>query len=170
MVTAAESEQLLVLGQVEAEQREGLGEGPPAQHHLGAPAGERVDRGEPLEDPDRVVRAEHRDGRAEPDPLRAGRHARQHDVGGAHREVGAVVLPHPDEVHPHLVGQDGLLHDITQDLRVVDGPTAAVDGDVAEGVETEGDILGGGVTVGGVVGGGRRRRGGRRRGVVCGGV
>jgi len=43
-------EQLLVVREVEAEQREGLGERPAAHDDLGAAVGQRVERGEALED------------------------------------------------------------------------------------------------------------------------
>ena len=54
-------EQLLVLAQFEAEERERLGERPATQDDLGPAVRHGVERREPLEHPDRVVRAEHGD-------------------------------------------------------------------------------------------------------------
>ena len=52
-------EELVVVVEVVAEEREGLDERAAAGHDLGAPAGEQVERRELLEDADRVVGAEH---------------------------------------------------------------------------------------------------------------
>ncbi|OEI67360.1 hypothetical protein Cus16_2959 [Curtobacterium sp. ER1/6] len=130
-------EQDLVVGQVVAEQREGLGERAPAEDHLGATVGERVHRREPLVDADRVVRGQHGDRGAHPDRRGPGRDGGEHDLRGADDEVLAVVLTHADEVDADLVGEDGLVDDVADGLRV--GPEGAVGalGDVAEGVEAE---------------------------------
>ena len=52
-------EELVVVVEVVAEEREGLDERAAAGHDLGAPAGEQVERREVLEDAHGVVRAEH---------------------------------------------------------------------------------------------------------------
>src|SRR5699024_11452939 len=132
-----------------------------AQHHFGATVRQGVDGGEALEDADRVVAGEHGDGGAQQDALGAGGDACQHDVGRGDGEVGAMVLADAERVHAHPVGQNALLHDVAQDLRVMDGAAVAVDGRIAEGVEAKGDVVGGGRTL-------RRRRGGRG-GIVGGG-
>ena len=66
-------EEFLVVGEVVAEQRERFDARPAAEDDLGPAAGDRVQRGVPLEHPDRVVGAQHGDRGAEPDPVRAGR-------------------------------------------------------------------------------------------------
>jgi len=48
-------EQLVVVVEVVAEQREGLGEGPATRHDLRAPVREQVKRGEALEDAHGIV-------------------------------------------------------------------------------------------------------------------
>src|SRR6185312_13751328 len=62
-------EEILVVGQVVAEQRERLDARPAPEGDLGPAAGDRVRGGVALEHPDRVVRAQHGDGGAEPDLL-----------------------------------------------------------------------------------------------------
>ena len=56
------------------------------------PLGDRVEGGEALEDPHRIVRAEHGDRGAEPDPLGPAGDRGEHDLRGGDREVVAVVL------------------------------------------------------------------------------
>jgi hypothetical protein len=63
-------EDLVVVERV-TEERERLGEGAAAEDHFGTAAGHGVEGGEALVDPDRIVRAQDRHGRAEPDPLGA---------------------------------------------------------------------------------------------------
>jgi hypothetical protein len=71
-------EQGVVVGQVVAEQREGLGERPSARHDLGTAARQQVQRGELLEHADGIVGAEHADGTGQPDLVgalgRRGKH------------------------------------------------------------------------------------------------
>ena len=91
-------EQPLVVGEVVAEQRERLGERAAPEDDLGPPAGDRVEGGEALEHPHRVVRAQHGDGGAQADALGAAGDRGQHDLGRRDGEVVAVVLPDPEEV------------------------------------------------------------------------
>src|SRR5690606_20851258 len=58
-------------------------------------------------------------------------------VGRRDREVLAVVLTHPEEVEPDLLGEHPLLDDVADHLRLMQRPTVRVDGDVAERVHTE---------------------------------
>ena len=130
-------EQLLVLGQVEPEQRERLDEGTPAENDVRAPLGHGVDRRKALEDPDRIVRGQHGHGRAQTDRVGDRGQAGQDDVGGRNREVGAVMLPHREVVDAHAVGETALLDDVADHLRLMDRGAGGVDGDVAESVEPE---------------------------------
>ena len=130
-------EQLLVLLEVEAEQREGLDEGPAPEDHLGAPVRHRIERREPLEHADRIVRRQHRHGGAEPDAPRAARDRRQHHVRSRDREVGAVMLADADGIDADLVGEDRLLDQVADHLRGMQRFAVRARGDVAEGVEAE---------------------------------
>ncbi|OJU41058.1 MAG: hypothetical protein BGN97_16980 [Microbacterium sp. 69-10] len=102
-------EDLLVLGDVIAEQGEGLDGGCPAEDHLSAAAGDAVDGGELLIEPHRVLRGQHRDGGAEVD---AGGRLR---CGGQHhwsRRVDRpllVVLADAEDVQAHGLRQLRLL-------------------------------------------------------------
>ncbi len=133
-------EELLVLLEGVAEERERLDEGAAAEDHLGAPAGDRVEGREALEDPHRIVRAQHGHGRAEPDAARPPRDRGQHDVGGGDGEVVAVVLAHAEEVEPDLVGQHALGDHVADHLRLREARAVGVDGDVAERVQAEEQI------------------------------
>lgn len=133
-------EELLVVGEVEAEQRERLGERPAPGDDLGAALGDRVKGGEPLEDPHRVVGAEHGHRGAEPQPLGAGGDRGEHHLRAGDGEVAAVVLAHAEEVEPDLVGEHALIDDVPDHLRVVLRLALGVAGDPAEGVQAELDV------------------------------
>ena len=110
-------EQLVVVVEVVAEQRERLDERAAAGHDLGAAAGEQVERREVLEHADGVVGAEHGDGARQADALGArGAAASEHDGRRGDREVGAVVLADAEDVEPDLVGQLDLLDQVAQPL------------------------------------------------------
>ena len=130
-------EEVVVVVERVAEERERLGERAAAEDHLGAAARDGVEGGEALVDADRVVGAEHRDGGAEADALGAAGDGGEHDLRRADGEVRAVVLAHAEEVDADLVGQLGLRDDVAEDLGVRLGAAVGVDGDVAEGVEAE---------------------------------
>ncbi len=131
-------EELVVVGEVVAEERERLDERAAPGHDLGAAAREQVEGGELLKHAHGVVRAEHADGAREPEPRRP-----LGDGGQRHRrcrdgEVGAVVLADPEDVQPDLVGERRLLDQVAQALRGRDRPPRGrVGRELREGVETE---------------------------------
>src|SRR6185437_4923759 len=86
-------EQLLVLRQVVAEQREGFGEGAAPHRDFRAAAGGGVQAGKALEDTNRIVRRQHGDRRAEQDALGAARDCAEHHLGCGNREIPAVMSP-----------------------------------------------------------------------------
>src|SRR5690606_18334291 len=101
--------QVGVVGQVVAEEGEGLGVGAAAGDDLGPASGDLVEGRELFPDPHRVVGAEHGDRAGQPD-VRGGLGGRgQDDGGGRADEVGAVVLPDGEQVEPGLVGEPRLL-------------------------------------------------------------
>ena len=85
-------EQHVVVLQVEAEERERLGERAAAHDHLGAAVRDRVQRREALEDADRIVGAEHGDGRPQVNPRGARGDGGQQHLGCRDGEVGAVMF------------------------------------------------------------------------------
>ena len=113
-------EQLVVVVEVVAEERERLDERAAAGHDLGAAAGEQVEGGEVLEDAHRVVRAEHRHRAGQPDALGALGGRGEHDGRRRDGEVGPVVLADAEDVEPDLVGELDLLDQVAQPLRRVD--------------------------------------------------
>ena len=131
-------EQLVVVVEVVAEEREGLDERAAAGHDLRAPARQQVQRGEVLEDPDRVVGAQHGDRAGQADAARArGRGAEDHG-GRGDDEVGAVVLADAEDVEPDLVGQLDLLQQVLQPLLGGDDVAGArVRRALREGVDAE---------------------------------
>ena len=128
-------EQLLVLAQVEAEQREGFRERAAAEDHLGAAIGYGIEGRKALEHTNRIVGAQHRHRRTEPDSPGTSRNCRQHHLGRGDREVGAVVFAEADEVDPKLVGQHRLFDEVADHLRVRQRRAAGVIGNVAKGIE-----------------------------------
>ena len=130
-------EEVLVVGQVVAEQRERLDAGASPEDDLCPATGDGVERGVALEHPDRVVRAQHGDGRAEADAVRPRGDRGEHHVGGRHREVVGVVFADAEEVHADLVGEDALLDDVADRLGMRQRAAVRVAAEVAEGVEAE---------------------------------
>ena len=109
-------EQLVVVVEVVAEERERLDERAAAGHDLGAAAREQVERREVLEDAHRVVGAEDGDGARQPDPLRARGGRGEHDGRRRDGEVGPVVLADAEDVEADLVGELDLLDQVAQAL------------------------------------------------------
>ena len=109
-------EELVVVLEVVAEERERLDEGAAAGHDLGAAAGEQVERRELLEHADGIVGAEHGDGAGEADPLGALGRGGEHHGRGGDGEVGTVVLADPEDVEADLVGELDLLDQVAQAL------------------------------------------------------
>jgi hypothetical protein len=109
-------EELVVVLEVVAEEREGLDERAPAGHDLGAAAGQQVDGRELLEDANGVVGAQHGDGARQADALRARCSGAEHDGGRRNDEVGAVVLADAEDVEADLLGELGLLEQVAHAL------------------------------------------------------
>ena len=109
-------EQRLVLVQRIAEERERLDERAAAEDDFGPSVRRGVERGEALEHAHGVVGAQDRDRGAEPDATRATGNGGENDFGRRDGEVGAVVLADADEVDAQLVGEDGLVDDVADDL------------------------------------------------------
>ena len=134
-------EELLVVPQVVAEQRERLDAGAAPEDDFGATVRDGVERRVALEDADRVVRADDGDRRPEMDAGRAGGDRREHDVTGGQGEVVGVVLADTEVVDPHLVGQDPFVDQVANRLGVRQRLAVVAVGDVAERVQTEGDAV-----------------------------
>jgi hypothetical protein len=66
-----------------------------------------------LEHPNRIVRAQHRDGRAEANASRAAGNPREHDFRRRYRKVAAVMFANADEVYAQLVGKHRLFNDVS---------------------------------------------------------
>ena len=91
--------------------------------------------------PIQVVRRQHCHGRAEPDARGAARNGGQHDVRRGDREVRTVVLADPDGIDADLVGENGLVDKISDDLRGMQRLAVRAVRDVPERVEAEFDGL-----------------------------
>ena len=113
-------EEHLVVLQGEAEERERLGERAPPAVISARPLRDGVEGREPLEDPHRLLRAEHGHRRTEPDPPGPAGDRREQHVRRADREVGPVVLADAEEVDADAVGQHRLLDHLPQRDGVVD--------------------------------------------------
>ena len=131
-------EQVVVVLQVLAEERERLDERPAPGHDLGPSAREQVEGGEGLEDTHRVVRAQHRDGAREPDALGALTGRSQGDGRRRHREVGPMVFADPEHLQADLVRQLDLLDQVAQPPGCGDGAAARrVGRKLREGVDAD---------------------------------
>ena len=130
-------EEVLVVGKVVTEERERLDAGASSEDDFRPAAGDRVERGVALKHPDGIVRAQDGDRRPDVDAVRACGDRGEHDVGGGQREVVGVVLADPEEVDADLVGEDALLDEVPDRLRVRERAVVLVVRDIAEGVEAE---------------------------------
>ena len=109
-------EQLLVVGEVESEQREGLRQRAAADDQLRPAAGHRVERGEVVVQPHRVLRAEHRHRGTEPDPLGTAGDRREDHVARRVHELRPVVLADVERVDSDRLGEDRLLDGVADHL------------------------------------------------------
>jgi hypothetical protein len=116
-------EQRVVVGQGQAEQRERLGERPPADDQVDPAAGDEVEGGELLEHPHRVGGAEHVDRAAQPDARGAGRRGGQDDRRRRVVVLRPVVLADAEGVEAHLVGEGDLLEQVGHPLLGADHVT-----------------------------------------------
>jgi hypothetical protein len=73
------------------------------------------------------------------DPGRARGDRGKDHVRGRQREVIGVVFTDPDEIDPDLVGEDTLFDKVADRLCMGERAVVVVVGDVAEGVEPEGE-------------------------------
>lgn len=69
--------------------------------------------------------------------LGARRDRGQHGFGRGDREVAAVMLAKANEVEAELVGQNRLVDDVADHLRMRKHGTGGVLGDVAKGIQSE---------------------------------
>ena len=104
-------EVVVLVGQLEAEQREVLVLVALADDDLEPPAGQHVDRRVVLRHPDGVEQAEHGDAGAQQDAVGGLRERAQQDRRRRRQEVAGVPLPHRERVDAELLGQHGGLDD-----------------------------------------------------------
>ena len=78
----------------------------------------------------------------EMDLLRPARSCGQDDLGARDGELGAVVLPHPEERQPDLIGEHGLVDDVPDGRRIAQELARLISSDVSEGVETQFELCG----------------------------
>ncbi len=119
-------EQCVVIFQPVAEERKRVDERPASDDHLRPTLREQIDRGEVLEDPDRVGRAEHRDGTGEADALgTCRRRAEQHGRCGV-EVVLAMVFANAKDVQANLVRILDLFDQVAHPIRRRDGQAGVV--------------------------------------------
>ena len=111
-------EELLVLIERQPEEREGFREGAPSEDHLRSSVRHGIERREPLEDADRVVRAEHGHRGSEPDALRPRCRRSEDHLRRGDREVGPMMLADAEECDAEFIGQRRLVDDLANDLRL----------------------------------------------------
>ena len=105
-------EQLVVILEVVAEQREGFDEGPASGHDLRPAAGYEIEGGELLVDANRIVRRQHRDGAGQPDALGARRGCGERDRRRGDGVVRPVMLAEAEHVEADAVGELDLLQHV----------------------------------------------------------
>ena len=128
---------MLILFQLEAEERERFGERAPTDYHLRTAVGQRIQCRETLEDPHGIIGTEHGDGTAQADLLRPRGDGGQDHFRCGYRKVVAVVFTHPEKAEAHLIRKFCFGHEVAEHLGVVERLSGCVNGDITEGVETE---------------------------------
>lgn len=109
-------EEVIVVFELEAEEREGFDEGAAAGDNFGAAIGDEVQGGELLKDADGVCGAEDCDGAAEADPGCARGCCREDDCWGGVEVLAAVVLAEAEDVEAGFVGGCDLLQQLGDSL------------------------------------------------------
>jgi hypothetical protein len=112
------AERGVVVGEVDAEDVEGFGEGAAAGDDLGAAVAEQVEGGVVLVDPDRVQHREDGHAAGKPNPAGAGGGGGQHDGWGRDGEVEGVVLAEGEDVQAAPVGEGGVPDDLVDALLI----------------------------------------------------
>ena len=131
-------EEVVVVLEVVAEEREGFDEGAASGHDLGAAARKQVDGGESLEHADGIVGAQDADGTGEADIPGAHGGRAQHHRRRRDGIIGAVMLAHAENIQPDLIGEFDLLNQVPQPLRRGDVPPRfRVGADIGEGIEAK---------------------------------
>src|SRR2546430_17596505 len=88
-------------GAIETEVRKCQGKGAAPRHDLRASTRDEVERGEVLEDPDRIVGAQHAHRARVPDLRGAGRRLRADSGRRRDHEVWALIFPGAERVDAH---------------------------------------------------------------------
>jgi hypothetical protein len=133
--------ELLVLAEIVSEQRERLRKRTSSENNLGSSARNSVERRETLEDPNRVVRAQDGDGRAEANATRTTGDPREHDFRRRYRKVAAVMFANADKVYAQPVGKHRLFNDIPYYLGMRQQLPGRIGRDVAECIQAEFEML-----------------------------
>ena len=136
-------EQLLVVGEVESEERERLRQRTATDDELRTAVRDRVEGGELGVHPNGILRAQHGDGGAEPDAFGSPRDRSQDHVRRGVHHVAAVVLGDVERVDPDSVGENRLLDRVADDDVAAEFLTGLVHGDGNERVQSELDLRGG---------------------------
>ena len=98
-------EQVVIIGQFIAKEREALDEGAAARHDLGTTVGNQVEGRKLLPDADRIFRAQHGYGGRKADGLGTGGGGGKDGYRGGGDKVGAVVFAQAIEIQTDLFGQ-----------------------------------------------------------------
>lgn len=134
-------EQLVVIFEIVAEEREGFDEGAAPRHHLRPAVRQEVEGGELLEHPHRIVRAQDGDGAGQPDVFGLDRSRGQ----DGRRRRGGVIRPvmfaEPEDVEAHLVGQLDFLQKVLQSPRPFRPLCGSRRIDIRESIKTEFHII-----------------------------
>ena len=130
-------EEVLVVGEVVAEERERLDAGASSEDDFRPTARDCIERGVALEHADGIVRAQYGDRRPDADAGRACGDCGEHYVARGQREVIGVVFADPEEVDANLLGDDTMFDEVTKYPGVREWAVLVVMGGIAEGVETQ---------------------------------
>ncbi len=108
--------QLVIVLELEPEQREGIGERASAHDHLGAPVRDEIECGEILEYANRVGRAQDCHCAGESYAARSCRGSGENDGRSGVEKILAVMFADSEDIEPNLIGVLDLLDQVAQTL------------------------------------------------------
>ena len=130
-------EQNVIVAQIISKKRIAFGKTAASQDRLCPAIGQGVQRREALKDPNRIVRGQDRDRRAQFDPTCPRGNGRQDHFRCRDCKIGAVVFAKANEVDAKFIGQNRLFDHIADDLIHRFGLTICAKADVAKAIKTK---------------------------------
>ncbi len=130
-------EKRFVVGEVESEQRKGVDQRAATDDELCAAVRHCIESRELGVHPHRILRAQYRDGGAEPDAFGSAGDRGQHHVTRRVHEIGPVMLADVERVDTDGIGEDAFLDGVADDDLTVERLSGLVDAHIGGRIQSE---------------------------------